>query len=74
MFEEEFGKPFSVTEIREHALEAQWKGTENPMEETCASLMLGVARGLDAGIEPPFDKFPMKLTRPREFVRRMVRG
>ena len=74
IFEEEFGKPFSLTEIPAHALEAQWKGTENPMEKTFASLMLGVARGFDAGIEPPFDKFPMKLTTPREFVRSMAKG
>lgn len=73
LFEEAFGKPFSVTEIPEHALEAQWKGAENPMEKTFAGLMLGVARGLDAGMEPPFDKFPMQLTTPREFVRRMAR-
>ena len=73
IFEEEFGKPFTVTEIPAHALEAQWKGAENPMEKTFASLMLGVARGFDAGMEPPFDKFPMQLTTPREFVRRMAR-
>lgn len=69
IFEEEFGKPFSITEIPAHALEAQWKGTENPMEKTFASLMLGVARGFDYDMEPPFEKFPMKLTTPREFVR-----
>lgn len=74
LFEEEFGKPFTVTEIPEHALEAQWKGTENPMEKSFASLMLGVARGFDSGIEPPFDKFPMQLSTPREFVRRMARS
>lgn len=66
-----FGKPFSVTQIPAHALEAQWKGSENPMEKSFASLMLGVARGFDAGMEPPFEKFPMQLTTPREFVRRM---
>jgi uncharacterized protein YbjT (DUF2867 family) len=73
LFEEAFGKPFSVTEIPEQALEAQWKGAENPMEKTFASLMLGVARGLDAGMEPPFEKFPMQLTTPREFVRGLAR-
>lgn len=72
IFEEEFGKPFAVTEIPAHALEAQWKGAENPMEKTFASLMLGVARGFDHDMEPPFDRFPMKLTTPREFVRRMA--
>lgn len=74
LFEEEFGKPFGVTEIPAHALEAQWKGAENPMEKTFASLMLGVARGFDAGMEPPFDKFPMQMTSPREYVRRMAKG
>lgn len=74
IFEEEFGKRFSVTEIPAHALEAQWKGAENPMEKTFASLMLGVARGFDSDMEPPFDKFPMKLTTPREFVRQRARG
>lgn len=74
IFEEEFGKPFTVTEVPAHTLEAQWKGTENPMEKTFAGLMLGVARGLDSGMEPPFDKFPMQLTTPREFVRRMARS
>lgn len=74
IFEEEFGKPFSVTEIPAHALEAQWKGSENPMEKTFAGLMLGVARGFDSGMEPPHDSFPMQLTSPRDFVRRMARG
>lgn len=74
IFEEEFGKPFTVTEVPERALEAQWKGAENPMEKTFASLTLGVARGFDTGMEPPFDKFPMRLTTPREFVRRMAKS
>lgn len=72
LFEEEFGRPFAVTEIPEQALEAQWKGAENPMEKAFAGLMLGVARGLDAGMGPPFEKFPMKMTTPREFVRRLA--
>lgn len=74
IFEEEFGKPFATTQIPAHALEMQWKGTENPMEKSFAALMLGVARGFDAGMEPPFDRFPMQLTTPRDFVRRMARG
>jgi uncharacterized protein YbjT (DUF2867 family) len=73
LFEEEFGKPFSVTEIPEQALEAQWKGTENPLEKAFAGLMLGIARGADMGMEPPFEKFPMQLTTPRDFVRRMTK-
>ncbi|MEX1186697.1 MAG: hypothetical protein WEA80_08905 [Gemmatimonadaceae bacterium] len=44
------------------------------MEKTFASLMLGVARGFDSDMEPPFEKFPMKLTTPREFVRERAKS
>jgi NADH dehydrogenase len=72
IFEEAFGKKFAVTEVPEEALEAQWKAAQNPFEKTFAALMLWVARGLDSGIKPPFDKFPMKMTSPREYVRRLA--
>lgn len=74
IFEEEFGKPFSVTEIPAEALEAQWKGSENPMEKTFAGLMLGVARGFDSDMVPPLDRFPMRMTTLRDFARRVARG
>ena len=70
IFEEAFGKKFAVTEVPEAALEAQWKAAENPFEKTFAALMLGVARGFDSGLQPPFEEFPMKMTSPREYVRR----
>lgn len=70
MVEEAFGKKFAVTEVPEEALEAQWKAAENPFEKSFAALMLGVARGFDSGLKPPFEKFPMKMTSPREYVRR----
>lgn len=74
IFEEEFGKPFAVTEIPADALEAQWKRAENPFEKTFAGLMLGLARGFDAGVGPPPRGFEIELTTPREFVRRLARG
>jgi len=72
MFEETFGKKFAVTQVPEETLEAQWKAAENPFEKSFAALMLGVARGFDSGIEPPFEQFPMKMTSPREYVRRLA--
>ncbi|MDQ3674572.1 MAG: SDR family oxidoreductase [Gemmatimonadota bacterium] len=72
MFEEAFGKKFSVTEVPEAALETQWKAAQNPFEKAFAGLMLGVARGLDTGLQPPFEKFPMKMTSPRDYVRRLA--
>lgn len=68
LFEKEFGKKFSVTEIPEQALEAQWKAAQDQLEKSFAALMLGIARGLDSGIEPPFNEFPMQMTSPREYV------
>lgn len=72
MFEEAFGKKFAVTEVPEETLEAQWKAAQNPFEKTFAALMLGVARGFDSGVKPPFEQFPMKMTSPREYVRRLA--
>jgi len=72
IFEEAYGKKFSVIEMPEAALEAQWSSAQNPFDKTFAGLMLGVARGFDSGVQPPFDKFPMHMTSPREYVRRMA--
>ena len=69
IFEDTFGKTFEVTEIPEEALEAQWKGAHDQLEKSFAALMLGVARGFDTGVEPPFDQFPMRMHSPREYVK-----
>jgi NADH dehydrogenase len=45
LFEDAFGKPFSVTEIPEGALEAQWNTAQDPFTKTFSALMLSVARG-----------------------------
>jgi uncharacterized protein YbjT (DUF2867 family) len=67
-YEKATGKHFEVTEVPEAALEAQWKVAQDPVEKTFAALMLGVARGFDSGITPPFEKFPMKMTAAREWI------
>ena len=72
IFEEAYGRKFNVIEVPEEALEAQWSGAQNPFDRTFAGLMLSVARGLGSGIEPPFEAFPMEMTSPREYVRRMA--
>jgi len=69
IFEEEFGKTFAVTEIPEAALEAQWSEALNPMEKTFGALILSLARGKNAGGEPPVDDYPMQMTSVREFAR-----
>jgi uncharacterized protein YbjT (DUF2867 family) len=44
IFEGVVGKPLTVTEVPEQALETQWSSTDNPFEKTFSGLMLGVAR------------------------------
>jgi uncharacterized protein YbjT (DUF2867 family) len=73
-FEEAFGRKFSVIEVPESTLEAQWSGAENPFDKTFAGLMLGLARGLDSGMTPPFGDFPMQMTSPRDYVRNLARA
>jgi uncharacterized protein YbjT (DUF2867 family) len=74
LFEEAYGKQFNVIEVPEAALEAQWSTAQNPFDKTFAGLMLGLARGFDSGMEPPFDQFPMQMTSPRDYVRGMARA
>ncbi|HUR00449.1 MAG TPA: SDR family oxidoreductase [Gemmatimonadaceae bacterium] len=74
IFEEAFGRPFNVIEIPEIALEAQWTSAQNPFERSFAALMLGIARGLDSGMKPPFEKFPMQQTSARAYVRELVKN
>lgn len=73
IFEEAYGKKFSVIEVPEHALEAQYRTAQNPFDKTFAALMLGLARGFDSDMEPPFETFPMQMTSPREYVQRMAK-
>lgn len=67
VFEEVFAKRFTVTELSEDALEAQWAGAPDPFSRSFAALMLGVARGAAAGCELP-SSFPMRMTTVREFA------
>ncbi len=74
IFEEAYGKKFTLIEIPEAALEAQWSSAQNPFDRTFAGLMLGLARGFGSGMKPPFEAFPMQRTSPREYARNMARA
>ncbi len=73
LFEDAFEKKFDVAEVPEEALEAHWKAAQDQLEKSFAALMLGVARGFDTGVEPPFEEFPMRMTSPRDYVRRLAK-
>lgn len=73
IFEEVVGKPLTVTEVPEQALEAQWSSTENPFEKTFSGLMLGLAR-LDEPAKGADDLIPTPKTTIREFAQRRAAG
>jgi len=66
-FEAAFAKRFTVNELPESALEAQWTAAPEPFSRSFAALMLGVARGSAAGREL-LPEFPVQLTTVREFA------
>lgn len=67
IFEDVVGKPLTVTEVPEQALEAQWSSTNNPFEKTFSGLMLGVAR-LDSPAKKN-DSIPAPKTTIRDFAK-----
>ena len=73
VFEESYRRKFSIVEIPEATLEAQWSAAENPFDKTFAGLMLGMARGFDSEAQPPFADFPMQMTSARDFIRNLAR-
>jgi uncharacterized protein YbjT (DUF2867 family) len=67
-FEQAFGKPFTVTEVPEAAIEAQWKAAPDPFTRSFTGLMLGVARGWVGGNKPSADQFSIRMTTVDEFA------
>jgi uncharacterized protein YbjT (DUF2867 family) len=67
-FEKAFGKPFTVTEVPEAAIEAQWKSAPDPFTRSFTGLMLGVARGWVGGNKPSADQFAIRMTTVDEFA------
>jgi uncharacterized protein YbjT (DUF2867 family) len=72
LVEQAFGKPFTVSEIPEAALEAQWSGATDPFQRTFSSLMLGVARGLGASAPPLPSDYVLRMTTVRDYVSRVA--
>jgi len=69
-FEETLGKPLTVNEVPEQALDAQWRAAQNPFEKTFAGLMLGLAR-LDATAAGN-EFLPSSMTSIRDYAKRSV--
>jgi len=73
IFEGTYGRPFAAVEVPEPALDARWRSAEDPFEKSFAALLLGVARGLDSGMQPPFESFPIRMITVKDFVRSLAR-
>jgi NADH dehydrogenase len=67
-FEKAFATPFTVTEVPEDALEAQWKSAPDPFARSFSALMLGVARGCASGHAVSKYDFPIRMTSVGEFA------
>ncbi len=71
-FEEVSGRPFSVQQVPEEALDAQWSSATDPLQKTFAALMLGVARGDPIDMSGTLAAFPLRLTTVREYAERVL--
>jgi uncharacterized protein YbjT (DUF2867 family) len=67
-FERAFEKPFAVVEIPADALEEQWKAAQDPFTRSFTGLMLGLARGWDAGNRPNAEQFSIEMTTVDQFA------
>jgi NADH dehydrogenase len=67
-FERAFAKPFAVVEVPADVLEEQWKAAPDPFTRSFTGLMLGLARGWDAGNRPNAEQFPIEMTTVDQFA------
>jgi uncharacterized protein YbjT (DUF2867 family) len=73
VFEEETGRPRSVTHVPEEALDAQRATGADSLEQSFAGLMLVTAReGAAVDMETVLRDFPVELTSLRDYARALV--
>jgi len=71
IFETEQGKKFELQFVPEDALRAQKEGAQDPLSESFAALMLGVAHGSEIDMTSTLDVFPMQLTDVNEYAKKV---
>lgn len=70
VFEASQGKKFVLQFVPEEALLAQKNAAEDPLSESFAGLMLGVAMGSEIDMKNTIDIFPVQLTSVNEYAKR----
>ncbi len=69
IFETVLGKKFELQFVREEALRLQKENAEDPLSESFAALMLGVANGSEINMKNTLDLFPIQLTSVNDFAK-----
>ena len=72
--EELSGRPFQVEKVPEEALRAQMAATTDPLQQSFAALMLGMAKGDTIDMREQQRTFAIPLTSVEEYVRRVLAG
>jgi len=72
IFEELSNRQFEIEKVPEEALWAQKKESVDPLQESFAALMLGMARGDVIDMRETLQMFPVKLCSMRDYARRVV--
>ena len=69
VFETSHGKKFELQFVPEETLRAQKDGAQDPLSESFAALMLGVANGSEIDMKNTIDVFPMQLTSVNDYAK-----
>lgn len=72
VFEELSGRKFEIEKMPEEALWAQKQASADPLQESFAALMLGMAKGDAIDMRETLRMFPMQLCSVRDYARRVV--
>jgi uncharacterized protein YbjT (DUF2867 family) len=70
IFEATKGKKFELQFVPQDALNAQKDGAQDPLSESFAALMLGVANGSEIDMKNTLDVFPIQLTTVADYAKR----
>jgi NADH dehydrogenase len=72
VFEELTGRKFEIEKVPEEALWAQKQASSDPLQESFAALMLGMAKGDVIDMRETLRTFPVQLCSVRDYARRVI--
>jgi uncharacterized protein YbjT (DUF2867 family) len=71
-FEDVSGRRFTVEQVPESVLDAEYKNAKNPLERSIAALKLEYAHGCAMDMTDTLRRIPVELTSVREYARRVA--